>query len=110
MQNPAGRDVLTSEAIEAGPVEPVPLASAHQSMPPSATYLLAKAIQSQQVRRNCMVRKITIQDPEIVFEYDHCAPRPIIKAGDLAKYKDATAVVTLPCAVRAEVTFERRLQ
>ena len=47
MQNPAWRDVLTSETIEAGPVEPVPLAAAHQGVPPSAADLFAEAIQSQ---------------------------------------------------------------
>ena len=34
MQNPAWRDVLTGEAIEARPVEPVSLTSAQQGMPP----------------------------------------------------------------------------
>src|ERR1044072_5895602 len=32
-------------------------------MPPSATDLVAEAVQSQQVRRNCMVRELAIQDP-----------------------------------------------
>src|SRR4051812_20783016 len=32
-------------------------------MPPSATDLIAEAIQSQQIRRNCMVCEIAIQDP-----------------------------------------------
>ena len=63
MQNPAWRDVLTGEAIETGPVEPVPLTSTQQGMPPGAADLTAKAVQSQQVRRNCMVRKVAIQDP-----------------------------------------------
>jgi hypothetical protein len=63
MQNPAWRDVLAGQPIEARPVEPVPLTSAQQSMPPSATDLAAEAIQSQQIRRNCMVRKVAIQDP-----------------------------------------------
>ncbi len=63
MQNPAWRDVLTGEAIETGPVEPVPLTSAQQGMPPCAADLTAKAFQPQQVRRNCMVREVAIQDP-----------------------------------------------
>jgi hypothetical protein len=40
----------------------VPLASAQQGMPSCATDLGAEAIQSQQVRWNCMVRKVAIQD------------------------------------------------
>ena len=63
MQNPAWRDVLTSEAIESGPVEPVPLASSQQGMPPGAADLATETIQSRQVRRNCVVREVTIQDP-----------------------------------------------
>jgi hypothetical protein len=39
MQNPAGRDVLTGEAIETRPVEPVPLASVQQGMPPDVVHL-----------------------------------------------------------------------
>ena len=54
MQNPARRDVLTGEAIETRPVEPVPLTSAQQGMPPSAADLVAEAVQSKQVRRDCM--------------------------------------------------------
>jgi len=41
----------------------VPLTSAQQGMPPCAADLVAEAVQSQQVRRNCMVREVTIQDP-----------------------------------------------
>jgi hypothetical protein len=63
MQDPAWRDVLAGEAIEPRPVEPVPLASPQQSVPPSAAHLVSKAVQSQQVGRNCMVRKVAIQDP-----------------------------------------------
>ena len=63
MQNPAWRDVLTGEAIESGPVEPVPLTSSQQSMPPGAADFTAEAVQSQQIRRNCMVREVSIQDP-----------------------------------------------
>src|SRR5580658_6001926 len=63
MQNPAWRDVLTGEAIESGPVEPVPLTSSQQGMPPRAADLTAEAVQSQQIRRNCMVREVSIQDP-----------------------------------------------
>jgi hypothetical protein len=63
MQNPAWRDVLTGEAIEPGPVEPVPLTSPEQGMPPSAADLASETIQSQQVCRNCMVREVAIQDP-----------------------------------------------
>ena len=63
MQNPAWRDVLTGEAIEAGPVEPVPLTSSQEGMPPRAADLATETIQSQQVRRNCMVCEVTIQDP-----------------------------------------------
>ena len=44
---------------------------------------------------------------EIVFDYNRCAPRLIIEAGELGTYKDATALVKLPCAGRAAVTFER---
>ena len=58
MQNPAGRDVLTGKAIETGPVEPVPLTPAQQGMPPCAADLAAEAVQSQQVRRDCMVREV----------------------------------------------------
>ena len=32
-------------------------------MPPCAADLTAEAVQSQQVRRNCMVREVAIQDP-----------------------------------------------
>ena len=60
---PAGRDVLAGEAIETLPIEPVSLAPAQQGMPPSAADCAAEAVQSQQVGRNCMVRKIAIQDP-----------------------------------------------
>jgi hypothetical protein len=63
MQNPAWRDVLTGEASEPGPVEPVPLTSPQQGMPPSAADLATETIQSQQVCRNCMVREVAIQDP-----------------------------------------------
>ena len=63
MQNPAWRYVLTGEAIEARPVEPVSLTSSQQSMPPSAADFTAEAVQSQQIRRNCVVREVTIQDP-----------------------------------------------
>jgi hypothetical protein len=63
MQNPTGRDVLAGKAIETGPVEPVPLAPAQQGMPPCAAYLAAEAVQSQQVRRDCMIREVSIQDP-----------------------------------------------
>lgn len=63
MQNPARRDVLASQTIETGPVEPVPLTSTQQGMPPRAADLAAETIQSQQIRRNCMVRKVAIQDP-----------------------------------------------
>ena len=63
MQNPAWRDVLTGEAIEAGPVEPIPLTPSQQCMPPSAADLAAEAIQSQQIRWNCMVLEVAIQDP-----------------------------------------------
>ena len=63
MQHSAGRDVLAGEPVEAGPVEPVPLASAQQGMPPCATHLGAEGIQPKQVRRNCMIREVPIQDP-----------------------------------------------
>jgi hypothetical protein len=39
------------------------LTSAQQGMPPSATDLVAEAIQTQQIRWNCMVREVAIQDP-----------------------------------------------
>jgi hypothetical protein len=63
MQNPAWRDILTGEAIETGPVEPVPLTPTQQAMPPSAANLRTKAIQPQQVRWDCMVRKVAMQHP-----------------------------------------------
>ena len=63
MQNSAGRDVLAGEAIETDPVEPVPLAAPQQGMPPCAADFAAEATQSQQVRRDCMVREVAIQDP-----------------------------------------------
>ena len=62
MQNPAGWDVLTGETIEAGPVEPVPLASTQQCVPPCAAHFAAKAIQPKQVRWNCMIREVSLQD------------------------------------------------
>jgi hypothetical protein len=46
MQNPAGWGILTSEAIETGPVEPVPLTPAQPGVPTSARDLATKAIQS----------------------------------------------------------------
>ena len=63
MQHPAWRDVLAGEAIETRPVEPVTLAPAQQGMPPCAANLGAEAIQSQQVRWDCMVLEVAIQDP-----------------------------------------------
>lgn len=63
MQNPAWRNVLAGQAIEARPVEPVSLAPAQQGMPPSAADLAPEGVQSQQVSRNCMVRKVAIPDP-----------------------------------------------
>jgi hypothetical protein len=63
MQDPAWRDVLAGEAIETGPVEPVPLTSSQQGVPPCAPNFIAEAVQSQQVRRNCVVREVAIQDP-----------------------------------------------
>ena len=62
MQNPAWRDVLAGEAMEARPVEPVPLTSPQQGVPPSAADFAAEAVQSQQIRRNCMVREGAIQN------------------------------------------------
>ena len=62
MQNPAGRDVLTGEAIEARPVEPVTLTSAQQGMPPCAADLTAESRSIAQVRRNCMVLEVSIED------------------------------------------------
>ncbi|MEO8132226.1 MAG: hypothetical protein ABJF23_29395 [Bryobacteraceae bacterium] len=63
MHYPAWRDVLSDEAIETRPVEPVSWTSARQRMPPCAADLTAEAIQSQKVRRNCLVREVAIQDP-----------------------------------------------
>lgn len=44
---------------------------------------------------------------EIVFETENCAPRLIVPARDIRRFKDRTAVVKLPCAGWAEVEFER---
>ena len=39
------------------------LTSAQQGMPPCAADLIEETVQSQQIRRNCMVREVAIQDP-----------------------------------------------
>lgn len=43
---------------------------------------------------------------EIVTEVEGCAPRLIIEAGELARFKNTAATLILPCAGRAEVKFE----
>lgn len=43
---------------------------------------------------------------EIKIEFGECAPYLIVKERDLAKYKNRTAVLKLPCAGYPEVTFE----
>src|SRR5215470_7698159 len=62
MQNSAGREVLADETTETFPVEPVTLASAQESMPPSAADLTTEAVQSFEVGRNCVVREVSAQD------------------------------------------------
>lgn len=45
---------------------------------------------------------------EIVIELEKCAPRLVIKSGELSRYRNATAIVKLSCGVPEEVTFEPR--
>ena len=45
---------------------------------------------------------------EIVIEHARCAPRLIVEARDLDRFRDATAIVKLLCAARPEVEFQRR--
>ncbi len=45
---------------------------------------------------------------EIVIEFDRWAPRLMIDASDLNKYRGTTAIVRLPRAGRATVVFEQK--
>jgi hypothetical protein len=51
------------------------------------------------------LRKPQFDRIEIVFEFGHCAPRLIIKAGDIRRFDGKSALVQLPCAGRADVRF-----
>jgi hypothetical protein len=78
-------------------------------MPPCATDLITEAIQSQQVRWNCMVRKVAIQDPlKPRANHRHGFVPPLVKLVPDRGQRRSHALLgrqsydlELPCSVRS---------